>query len=158
MGFWRSLRRKVRQFTALSSTERRVLLQAAIMLPAVAIMRRMMSFKRLQAMLARWAGDADGASLTEIGHARQIARIVKAASAHVWPRPNCLDRSLVLRTMLARRNIHSELRFGVSRNGEQFDAHAWIECGGIVLNDADDVAETYAVLDLPTHLLARVRE
>jgi hypothetical protein len=51
----------------------------------------------------------------------------------------CLVRSLVLTSLLARRGIASSLVIGVKAE-PTFEAHAWVECGGIALLPPGDSA------------------
>ena len=56
-----------------------------------------------------------------------------AVAYDILPFPaTCLRQSLVLHALLERRAVRSRLCFGVARNGAALDAHAWIECDGIV--------------------------
>ena len=48
-----------------------------------------------------------------------IARMIAVAAAHGPYRANCLKQSLVLWWMLARRDTHSEIRFGVPKVQDQ---------------------------------------
>jgi hypothetical protein len=61
-----------------------------------------------------------------------------AQAARFVPRATCLVQALALRWMLRRRGIGCEFRVGASRSeyGE-FEAHAWIECGGKLLIGAE---------------------
>jgi hypothetical protein len=61
-----------------------------------------------------------------------------------WP-ATCLRRSLVLWALLARAGEPAELRVGFRRERGAFEAHAWVEHQGRVLNDAPDVRKRYAV-------------
>jgi hypothetical protein len=45
----------------------------------------------------------------------------------------CLIRSLVLSRVLARRGIPATLIIGVGRDGDTFEAHAWVEHEGVPL-------------------------
>ena len=74
---------------------------------------------------------------------RQISRAVKVAARNGLRAPNCLRSSLVLNSMLRRRGYGSVLRIGVSREGGQFEAHAWVELAGRVVNDANDIATRF---------------
>ena len=60
-----------------------------------------------------------------------------------------MQKSLVLWFLLRCQDIDSELRIGVQRNQGEFQAHAWIERGGIVLNDSPTVRQQYAVFEHP---------
>jgi hypothetical protein len=66
----------------------------------------------------------------------------------------CLSQSLVLWHLLRRQGIKSELRIGFNKNdhhrsaaGDNFNAHAWVECQGVVLNDSPGVHERFVVFD-----------
>lgn len=59
----------------------------------------------------------------------------------------CLDRSVLLWAVGVRRGLAPELRVGVARENAGLDAHAWVELGGVVMNDDADVATRYAVFD-----------
>ena len=66
------------------------------------------------------------------------------------PGGSCLQWALVARRLLKRHGHHSELRFGVARpGGNEFSAHAWVECGGrVVVGNLPDL-HTYSVLTEP---------
>lgn len=69
----------------------------------------------------------------ERAEARRMTQAVAQAARRV-PRATCLVQALALRWMLRRRGISCDLRVGVSRSERgEFEAHAWIECGGELL-------------------------
>jgi hypothetical protein len=51
---------------------------------------------------------------------------------------------LTLWWLLRRRGIDGELRIGVRKVAGQFQAHAWLEYCGAVLNDRADVSQRFA--------------
>lgn len=65
---------------------------------------------------------------------------------------NCLHRSLVLWWMLEMRGIRSELKFGARRLDGSFEAHAWVELDGRIINDAPDIREQFAPFERPDSL------
>lgn len=78
---------------------------------------------------------------------QEVARMVQiAARNHLWSM-SCLHRSLVLYDMLRYRGVSAQLRFGVRWQGGDLNAHAWVECGGAVVNDAPDVAASFVPLE-----------
>jgi hypothetical protein len=92
------------------------------------------------------------ASETSPASPRDVERLVGlvAIGASHYPRPvSCLRRTVVLRHVLARRGLSAACRFGVRREGQALIAHAWLERGGLVLNDSQDVAVRYAPLEAP---------
>lgn len=124
------------------------------MLPTVGIALRTLGLKRVQEILggqAKTAAEPAGAS-TE-AQARQVARLVEAAARVVGG--TCLVRSLVLARQLRRRGIAAQVKIGVRKLEKGFEAHAWVETAGVVLNDGPDVARRYAAFDR-NFALARV--
>jgi len=135
----------------LSPAERRLLAQALALLPLTAVALRVLGFRRWQATLARLApvgGAADGgdeAALLRQG--RTVAHLVDVAARHGVYRASCLPRSLALWWLLRRRGIDGDLRIGVRKEAGRFEAHAWVELRGAVLNDGDDVRERFAAFE-----------
>lgn len=73
-------------------------------------------------------------------------RLARATSRTIGKLPvdsRCLMRSLVLTSLLARRDVAATLVIGVCP-GDEFGAHAWVELGGRPLLPPDE--ETYARL------------
>ena len=90
------------------------------------------------------AGPAIFSSELTTQEPRQIARLVKAAANHGLYRANCLEQSLVLWWLLKRNGVESKIRFGARKEEEQLQAHAWVECLGIALNEDRGVDQRYA--------------
>ncbi len=62
--------------------------------------------------------------------------VTRAASYGVF-RPQCLVRSLAIQRMLQRRGVAgSTIRVGVRLRDGEFDAHAWVEVGPLVIGDS----------------------
>jgi len=80
----------------------------------------------------------------QLARARRLQRVVAIASAHGVATGTCLSRSLTLLDLLQRERLPAALRIGVRGTGGDLEAHAWVECAGVVLNDAPDVADRYA--------------
>jgi hypothetical protein len=70
--------------------------------------------------------------------ARQVARVMGMAERHLFFQPTCLERSLALWWMLRRRGIDAELRIGARKDRANFEAHAWLELNGTILNDESE--------------------
>ncbi len=70
--------------------------------------------------------------------------MVRAAARHGLGNPSCLEESLVLAHLLRRQGIASQLRIGVKKNMLKFEAHAWVECGGVALNESEALHDHYA--------------
>lgn len=144
----RSPRRMWRKWRQLSSDERRTLAQAVWLVPAMHIVVRVAGFNRLQAWLNRLTPQAPGD--TSPRSVQQVLRVAVDSVNRVKrfsPLPgNCLSQSLALTRLLRRRGVGPALRLGVRFTGPTFEAHAWVEYNGRVLNDTQDVHTRYTPL------------
>lgn len=131
---------RYKRFHRLSAFERGVALEAAGGLLATWLGLRLIGFRRWERVLAVFAPPANATALaptaSEKGSALLIARMEAAAARNVVFQTNCLEQSLVLWWLLRRRGIASELRIGARKDSDRFEAHAWVEYGSQVLNDA----------------------
>ncbi len=137
-------------FWRLSWAERGLVAQAWWMLHGVALALRWVSFQRVYGFLGRGVGTSHPAAGDEMqlaDQARALARLVQGAAAWSLHCPTCLHRSLTLWWLLGRQGIASELRIGVRTQEGQFEAHAWVEYQGVVLNDRADIGLDFAAFD-----------
>jgi hypothetical protein len=118
--------RKWRKWRQLSREERRTLALAMVLLLLARFTSRFVAL--------RATPDAPDASPSDIERARAFARLVGIASGHCPVRATCLHRSIVLWRLLRARGIPCALHLGVRAAGA-FQAHAWVECGGVALED-----------------------
>lgn len=139
----------MRKWRGLGPRERRALQTALVLLPVVGLALRVAGFKRVHAWLlpARAAGRPPGQGRPggsgDLDAARQLARMVDIAGRRGIYQGNCLSRSLVLARLLERHGIPYALRIGVRKNGAALDAHAWLEHGGLPINDSPDVGQRF---------------
>jgi hypothetical protein len=78
--------------------------------------------------------------------ALRLALAVSRAASYGVFRPLCLVRALALSRLLESRGIRgSRIRVGVRRAG-RFAAHAWVECGTLILGDAESHTRAYVAL------------
>jgi hypothetical protein len=142
--------RKVR---ALNPDERRILVEAAVLLALIRVGLWILPFSILRRSLERYANRRDTSCHPATPAVHRITRAVMPA-AHRLPVPTtCLVRALAADAMLRRRGLVSEVRFGVRRRHGRHstppEAHAWVVCDGeIVAGDIADLAD-YAVLSAP---------
>ena len=136
------------KFLRLPAEEKTVLLEALVLLPVARLGLRALGLRRMKDALAlgrRCSLEGSILGDAEIARARRVARLVDVAAGFIGG--NCLARSMVLAKILGGKGIPAQLRIGV-RSGERgIDAHAWVEAGGTVLNDGQDVSERFAAFD-----------
>jgi hypothetical protein len=128
---------------------RGVLLRAAALLPLISASLSLRGFRKTQAFLQKFLPSSNEiqdssapAALVEL-----TVRMVRAAVRHSVGHPTCLEESLELWWLLRRQGMACELRIGVRKEGEKFEAHAWVERNGAALNEPEALHEHYAAFD-----------
>jgi len=135
-------------FKCLSFWELRQLCKAFFMLPITALGLRLLGFKTVQSALSCglpapvYSKDARART-----RAQQIAKMVRVAAVYGRFGATCLPQSMVLWRFLQGQGIGCHLRLGARRENGNFEAHAWVEVDGVVLNDAADVGERFRPLE-----------
>ena len=141
--------RTLQRFRALDAADRVLVVEAAAWLCGVRAGLATLPFLTLRRTLSSLSGHfAQPARQSPPHHASapRVTWAVSAASRHLPFRTTCLIESLAAHTMLHRRGMTPELRFGVRRSPSSLAAHAWVECdGAVVAGQIDDLAE-YAAL------------
>ena len=137
---------RLAQWRALSAAQRRTLLQAWLLLPVFWLGLHTLGLPRLQAKLAakplpQREPDRPPLPLADV---QALGEAVNKAARHTPFHTTCLSRSLVLVWLLRRRGVASDLRIGVRLVDGALDAHAWVECEGVPVNDLADIAQTFA--------------
>lgn len=136
---------RLRRFSALEPPARRLFLRAAAVLPLISLGLRFRGFLRTRAFLEKHLSPkkrAPGGTNPDL-----IVRMVRAAVRHSLSHATCLQESLALWWLLGRHGIPSELRVGVRKQAAKFEAHSWVECGGVALNEPEAMHEHYAAFD-----------
>jgi hypothetical protein len=77
--------------------------------------------------------------------AERICAAVDMACIWYWKEVLCLQRSAATACLLKRHGAPAEMLIGAQQM--PFNAHAWVEVNGRVVNDKPYVREMYAVLD-----------
>ncbi len=134
--------RKLRKLRRLPPAARRQLAEAWLeLLYARAALR----LRRFAWLRKRVTGIKGGRALdaTAEARARRLARIVAMAARNHFAGMTCLHRSLALQRMLIRRGIDAQVRIGLRRAEDLLQGHAWLECGGAVINDASEAVAQY---------------
>jgi hypothetical protein len=138
---WHKFRRLPRQ-------EKRLLVEASLLLPLTALAIRAMGLRRWRSALLTLSriNESNPAVKDKPGFlkAHVTAEMVKIAAWHGLYRGNCLEQSLVLWWLLARQGIESELRFGARKCDDKVEAHAWVEVERVPLNERLDVNQIFS--------------
>jgi post-segregation antitoxin (ccd killing protein) len=101
----------------------------------------------LQEQLSRLIPESPNEDAQAERTVQTTCRMVLAAARYGLVRPTCLVESLTLWYLLRQQNISAALRIGVSKTAEKFEAHAWVESGGMALNQAAEPHQHYAAFD-----------
>ncbi len=136
-------------------------LAALVLLPAMRLGLRLLGLRRVLALLDGHPGAEPKENLGNVSsmkanasyRARRTGRMVAVAAGFAGG--SCLARSIVLARLLERQGIPAQLRIGVRKDANGFEAHAWVENAGTILNDGQDVTERFAAFDR-NFALARV--
>ena len=139
---------RLRRFSALERGARGLFLRAAVLLPLISLSLRLRGFRKTQASLQKYLSTPNNEEDSFVpGRVDVTVRMVRAAVRHSVGLPTCLEESLALWWMLSRQGIASELRIGVRKHDEKFEAHAWVERKGVAVNEPESLHEHYAAFD-----------
>ena len=140
---------RLRRFSALERPAQSLFLRAIVLLPVVSLSLHWRGFRVTRVALERVLSKAnsvlDAATASE--RAALTAHMVHAADRHGWFHPTCLAKSLTLWWLLGREGIASELRIGIRKENQKFEAHAWVERDGAALNEPEEHHHHYAAFD-----------
>ncbi len=138
----------LRKWRSLTAGEYAFLAMSLVLLPPVVVALRLVGYRRTRAML-RWTSPSNTIPGFSISTAQRYGRLANIAANHALLPANCLPRSLFLWWILRWIGCESSVCFGATRKGAQLFAHAWVECQGVPVNDAQDVSDRYLPF-LPT--------
>ena len=130
---------RLRKFLRLPVGEQLLLIKASLLLVVIRMGLWLLPFRTLRRLLSK-ATQAPPRKQQKADRfcAERVARAVAVASHHVPgvgdPTKTCLTQALATQVLLTRRGHQTSLQIGVARGEEdQFQAHAWLECGGKVV-------------------------
>ena len=125
-----------------------LLIQAWVLLLAVDLGLRWLSFHQLQAWLDRYQGGIPKRG--EVAQVRPVIqhtrRMAEIARRHHLYRMTCMRHALALQWLLARQGVRTDLRFGVNRDSGALKAHAWLEYDGVPIGEPEKITEQFALL------------
>jgi Transglutaminase-like superfamily len=136
--------RSARATFRLPAEDRRLLVSAACWLAACRVALWTVPFPRTRDLVESWGTPRRGVALAP----GRIAWAVRTAARPI-PGATCLTQALAAAVMLRRGGAAPVVRFGVTREQGDFEAHAWLELDGRVLV-GDQGLDRYATLAEPS--------
>ena len=136
----------VHKFWRLSGSDRRLLLEAVVLLAAYRVALWMLSWDRVAAL--RSSRDKSPSKQLSI---ERLEWAVRTASRRI-PGANCLTAALALHHLMSRAGYDSIVHIGVAKTPARgFEAHAWVEHDGVtMLSSANEIAHYARLLALQT--------
>jgi hypothetical protein len=132
--------RRARHFLSLAADEQRAYLMIVWWLFVIRLTLNLTDFEQLKKFVSRQTvrrASAPSLSLT------RLAAIIQNAGRRVPS--TCLSRSLAGAIVLARFGYPSKIQIGVATD-QDFQAHAWLESGGMVITEPEIAAARWTPL------------
>jgi hypothetical protein len=140
------------KFASLDRSRRRLVLEVALLMALVKAGLRVFPYPTLRVALDYYVRlrtvpheDAEADVIEQVGWATRVV-------ATRLPRATCLVQALTAATILRRRGYACELRIGVRASGTRtvpFEAHAWVDCSGLVAIGAIEDLPEFKVMAGP---------
>jgi hypothetical protein len=105
---------------------------------------RLWGFGKVIAWIRSRVGSIPATAWLEADVVKAAERAVATAGALYPGRARCLEQSLVLYYLLRRHGVAAQYYQGVM--AQPFEAHAWVEYRGEVINDIEEHAKQFARL------------
>ncbi len=144
----------LKKFINLPDDDKIALILALAILPVVALLLRCVGLRRSQRLLGAISERPTYRIISRDISARRYAKLVDIASRRGLFTANCLQRSLALWFLLKQEGINCCLRIGTRKVNDMFEAHAWVEVDGFVINDDDTIMKTYTPFKLAINYLS----
>jgi len=138
----------LRRLLALSSAERRIYLESAVLMTLAAAGLRLFGLRRVYRWVSRHGPRRKSAQSAPDAAFARLAETGVRRAARPLPYATCLPQSLTLWWLLERRGVQCDLRLGVRKEGGDLMAHAWVEVEGVALNDRSDVRHRYSAFEV----------
>ena len=144
--------RKISKFSALSAKEKRLFIEAYLLLGMIRAAILTISFKRLTRSLEQSKDRESSEPLTEeqLQSAVMAGRAIERAANYTPWESACLVQSLTAHRMLKKRGIPGVFYLGVLKDEnteEKMKAHAWSQCSDTIITGAQG-HEEYTVLSV----------
>jgi hypothetical protein len=126
--------------------EKVLLARFVFCLPWISFSIRYLGYSRTRKLLSGLTKQTDfrQANAAELAQAQRNAELLLIAGRRGLISATCLRQSVLLEYWLKRRGLAAEIKIGVRREQDLFDAHAWVELNGVAL--AQDSLEHHHIL------------
>jgi len=119
--------------------EKALLARFVFCLPWVSFALRFFGYLRTRNFLSRFINQhvLHPANPGELLKAQRDAQLLAIAGRRGLISATCLRQSVLLEYYLKRQGLAAEIKIGVRKENDAFDAHAWVELNGIALAQDD---------------------
>ncbi len=126
--------RRLRKFVRLPAAERRLLINAVLLLWMVKVGLVLLPFRAKRRLLSRLTRVASSNRVTRESSVADVVWAVELAGQLTPWASTCLTQALTAQVLLLRRGHPAVVHIGAVREeGGKFLAHAWVESGGDVV-------------------------
>jgi hypothetical protein len=120
----------IAKLTRLDSSDRRLLVEAALVVPVIRVALTLLPFRLVHRGIAFATRTLHRSTPSTTKTQERITWAVTVIAARV-PRASCLTQALAATLLLVRHGHAATLRLGVAKNDDgTLRAHAWLESGG----------------------------
>jgi len=124
-----------KKWLALSGQEKIQLMLFIFLLPWISFSLKFFGYLRTRNFLSRRTANIElhQANAAELTRAERSAQLLSIAGRHGFISATCLRQSVLLEYWLKRQGLAAEIKIGVRKEADLFDAHAWVELNGTPL-------------------------
>lgn len=124
----------LRSYWRLSWRDKLTAAYVSVLVVGVRVALQVLPYRTVHRLLRFGARDVSSAGAEELHARRQrTVRTVAATSRRLLGDKPCLTQALVAQRLLRRQGFETDLRIGVTKDGDELLAHAWLERDGRVI-------------------------
>ncbi len=130
----------MQKFLRLPAAERRLLIQAAVLLGGIRVGLRLLPFRTVRSMVAQLASAPLRTHRINRSSTDRLVWAVTKASRYV-PEATCLAQALTAQVLFTRHGHPADLRVGFAKAQEgKLEGHAWLESRGRIVVGGGEVS------------------
>lgn len=125
---------KLLKFLSLSSSDRQLLVNAAVLLTAIRLGLWLLPFQTLQHLVGKMIQTPSTLEKVDRVSIDKVTWAVSVASRYMPGKVKCFARALATQVLLGQLGHHAQVRIGVAKSEKgKLEAHAWVESQGTVV-------------------------